>query len=341
MNDEQAMSLALAQARLAAVAGEVPVGAVVLRRGQLIAATHNEPISRNNPTAHAEVLALCEAASTIGNYRLDDCELFVSLEPCAMCAGAILHARLKRVVFGAADPKTGAAGSIVNLFDNALINHHTRVQGGLMAEESSLLLRDFFQQKRASQFNRWPLREDALRTPEVCFEKIPVSPYASHYLSDLPGLAGLRMHYLQAGETGLHAKITVCLHGPGEWSQVWCEKMDELMVHQDCVLAPDLIGFGRSDKPKKQVMHRLSWHTQVLVEWIARLDLSCFSVLVSPANIALAEALHSKLPHQISTVTSAVPGRLTTEEMNAPYPDRGHCAGWHAFNHAAWLKTCA
>jgi len=341
MNDAQAMTLALAQARQAALAGEVPVGAVILRRGQLIAAAHNAPVSQKNPTAHAEVLALCEAASAIGNYRLDDCELFVTLEPCSMCAGAILHARLKRVVFGAYDPKTGAAGSVVNLFDNALLNHQTRVQGGLMEVECSLLLRDFFQQKRATQFNRWPLREDALRTPEVCFEQISALPYTSHYLNDLPSLAGLRFHYMQAGQLGQQTTTTICLHGPGEWSQAWHEKMAQIETQGQCVFVPDLIGFGRSDKPKKQGLHRLNWHAQVLFEWILRLELPCLTVLVSPENILLAEVFQSKLPQQITQVISFKPSKLTPEEMNAPYPDSGHRAAWRAFSQADWLHTCA
>src|SRR5665647_1345775 len=122
------MGLALEQARLAGAAGEVPVGAVVVRKGQVIGVGRNMPVGTSDPTAHAEIVALREAARALGNYRLDGCELFVTLEPCAMCAGAMLHARLKRVVFGSFDPKTGAAGSIVNLFDNPALNHQTQVQ---------------------------------------------------------------------------------------------------------------------------------------------------------------------------------------------------------------------
>ncbi len=331
MDDSQAMALALAQANMAAQAAEVPVGAVVLRHGQLVAAAHNLTVTQTVPTAHAEILAIGKAATALGNYRLDDCELFVTLEPCVMCAGAIFHARLKRVVFAATDPKTGAAGSVINVFDNAQLNHQTRVQGGLMAEQSQSLLREFFQQKRASQGNPWPLRDDALRTPDACFEKMAPSPYASHYLNDLPSLAGLRLHYLQAGEVGPSTTTTLCLHGPAEWSLVWLEKMFELASLQQCVLAPDLIGFGRSDKPKKQAMHSLAWHTEVLQEWIARLGLARLSVLVSPGMKDLAQALQARLPQQIEVVTVTLPGHLTRQEIIAPYPDQGHCAGWRAF----------
>ena len=144
LNDKHWMGLALDQARQAAAAGEVPVGAVVVKDGQLVATGRNAPIAGHDPTAHAEVMALREAARVLGNYRLDGCTLYVTLEPCAMCSGAMLHARLERVVFGAADPRTGVAGSVLNLFANTTLNHQTQVSGGVMADESAQLLRDFF-----------------------------------------------------------------------------------------------------------------------------------------------------------------------------------------------------
>mgnify|MGYP000729903520 CR=1 FL=1 len=127
MTEQDFMQLALTEARAAMAAGEVPVGAIVVRGGQVIATGRNAPIDAHDPTAHAEINALRAAAAALGNYRLDDCELYVTLEPCAMCAGAMLHARLKRVVFGAPDPKTGASGSVLNLFANAQLNHQTQV----------------------------------------------------------------------------------------------------------------------------------------------------------------------------------------------------------------------
>lgn len=150
LTDSQAMRLALAQAHSAAHAGEVPVGAVLLRAGQLIAVGSNAPIGQHDPSAHAEIVALRAAALALGNYRLPDCELFVTLEPCAMCAGAMLQARLKRVVFGASDPKTGAAGSVLDLFSNRQLNHQTTVQGGVLAAQCGALLQDFFQRRRSS-----------------------------------------------------------------------------------------------------------------------------------------------------------------------------------------------
>ena len=148
MDDAAFMTLALAQARVAMTAGEVPVGAVVVRNGQVIASGGNASIARHDPTAHAEIQALRAAAQLLGNYRLIDCELFVTLEPCAMCVGAILQARLKRVVFGASDPKTGAAGSVIDLFVNPRLNHQTLLQGGLLESECSGLLQMFFQERR-------------------------------------------------------------------------------------------------------------------------------------------------------------------------------------------------
>ncbi len=142
------MRLALDQAHNALLVGEVPVGAVILREGKLIATGYNRPITTHDPTAHAEIVALRHAATLLGNYRLPGCELYVTLEPCAMCAMALMHARLARVVFGAADPKTGAAGSVLNLFDEPQLNHHTQLTGGVMADACSALLREFFAERR-------------------------------------------------------------------------------------------------------------------------------------------------------------------------------------------------
>lgn len=142
------MQLALEQAKHAWAQGEVPVGAVVVKDGEVIAVGYNQPIGRHDPTAHAEVNALRAAAEKLGNYRLPGCELYVTLEPCIMCAGAMMHARLARVVYAATDPKTGAAGSVVNLFDQEQLNHHTAVEGGLMADEASAMLKAFFAERR-------------------------------------------------------------------------------------------------------------------------------------------------------------------------------------------------
>ena len=148
-SDETAMRIALDQAHNAWDAGEVPVGAVIMRQGQVIATGYNRPITTHDPTAHAEIVALRHAAQLLENYRLPECELFVTLEPCAMCAMALMHARFKRVVFAATDPKTGVAGSVLDLFAQKQLNHHTQMVGGVMAEASSQLLKQFFAERRA------------------------------------------------------------------------------------------------------------------------------------------------------------------------------------------------
>jgi tRNA(adenine34) deaminase len=144
------MQEALALARKAAEEGEVPVGAVVVKDGNVIGRGYNRPVSKNDPTAHAEIVALREAGAATGNYRLAGCTLYVTIEPCAMCAGAIMHARIGRLVYGAADPKAGACGSVVDLFADSRLNHHASVTGGVMAETAGKLLQDFFAARRAS-----------------------------------------------------------------------------------------------------------------------------------------------------------------------------------------------
>lgn len=162
------MRAALEMARQAEAAGEVPIGAVVVKDGEIVGRGFNAPISRRDPSAHAEMMALRDAAQYLDNYRLVGCELFVTLEPCLMCAGAIMHARIARVVYGARDPKTGVCGSVIDVFGNlgalphpqplsqgergaARLNHHATVEGGVLAEECGVLLSDFFARRRAQQ----------------------------------------------------------------------------------------------------------------------------------------------------------------------------------------------
>lgn len=364
------MGQALALARQAADAGEVPVGAVLVHQGVVIATGHNAPIGSHDPTAHAEIRALRDAASRLGNYRLEDCELYVTLEPCPMCAGALLHARLKRVVFGAPDPKTGAAGSVLDLFANTQLNHQTQVQGGVLATECGALLQAFFQRKRqdhrrASQ----PVREDALRTPEERFADLPGYPWAPHYLSDLPALAGLRLHYLDEGPRD--APLTwLCLHGNPSWSYLYRKMLPVFLAAGHRVVAPDLIGFGRSDKPKKESAHSFSWHRQVLLEFVEQLDLKNIVLVVQDWGGLLGLTLPMAAPQRydgllvmntlLATGDQALSaGFLAWREMcakkpdydvgrllargypqlsdaecaayNAPFPDRGHRAALRAF----------
>jgi len=166
--DQVYMRMALDQAANASLVGEVPVGAVVVRQGQVIATGFNQPIGSVDPTAHAEIMALRQAAQQLGNYRLPECELYVTLEPCPMCIGAILHARVKRVVFGAPDPKTGAAGSVIDLPAHTTLNHQTAVHGGVLAEPCGQMLRSFFAERRRAAQRAASAAEDAAAPdPEV------------------------------------------------------------------------------------------------------------------------------------------------------------------------------
>lgn len=365
-DDAHFMRLALAEARAAAEAGEVPVGAVVVKDGRVIASGRNAPIDGHDPTAHAEIVALRAAAQALGNYRLEGCSLYVTLEPCAMCSGAMLHARMSRVVFGAADPKTGAAGSVLNLFGHAQLNHQTMVQGGVLADEGAGLLRGFFKERRV---NPHPLRDDALRTPDERFEALPGYPWTPNYLSDLPALGGLRLHHLDEGPKD--APLTwLCLHGNPAWSYLYRKMIPVFLASGARVVAPDLIGFGRSDKPKKEAAHAFTWHRQVLLEFVERLDLQNVVLVVQDWGGLLGLTLPAAAPWRYrgllvmntTLATGEVPlspgflawrtmcaqnpefdvarlfargnPQMTPEECaayNAPFPDRGHRAALRAF----------
>jgi tRNA(adenine34) deaminase len=364
------MREALALAQQAAAEGEVPVGAVVVRDGVVIGRGHNRPVSGHDPTAHAEIQALREAAAALGNYRLDGCELFVTLEPCAMCSGAMLHARLKRVVFGAPDPKTGAAGSVVDLFAEPRLNHQTQCQGGVLAEECGALLSNFFRRRREqSRGSAQPLREDALRTPDERFAGLSGYPWAANYLNDLPSLAGLRLHYLDEGPRDA-PRTWLCLHGNPSWSYLYRKMIPVFLAAGDRVLAPDLIGFGKSDKPKRDAAHTFSWHRQVLLELVERLDLRDIVLVVQDWGGLLGLTLPMADPDRyrgLLVMNTALgtgdaplsPGFLAWREMcaknpnfdlgrlfargnpqlspaecaayEAPFPDAGHRAALRAF----------
>jgi tRNA(adenine34) deaminase len=340
MSDEQWMAQALEQARAAGAAGEVPVGAVVVRDGALISVGCNSPVAQHDPSAHAEMNALRAAAAALGNYRLDGCELFVTLEPCAMCAGAMLHARLARVVFGAADPKTGAAGSVVDLFAQPQLNHQTAVQGGVLAQACGDVLQDFFRERRSeARAVAQPLRDDALRTPEERFDALPAYPWAHQYLSDLPSLAGWRMHYVDTGprETAL---ACVCLHGAGQWSHAFRHVIAALEATGGLrVLAPDLIGFGMSDKPKREAPHTLAWHRDVLLEWMDRLGLQRVLLIqgddaggLEPLAAMLAEAGPQRIVgRHVARATRPMDAGSADAARRAPFQDRGYEAALRAF----------
>ncbi|HET8747849.1 MAG TPA: tRNA adenosine(34) deaminase TadA [Ramlibacter sp.] len=364
------MREALAQARLAQAAGEVPVGAVVVHGDAIVGRGHNAPVTLHDPTAHAEIRALREAAQALGNYRLDGCELFVTLEPCAMCSGALLHARLARVVFGARDPKTGAAGSVLDLFAEQRLNHHTESVAGVLAGECGALLSEFFRARRQeARSTAQPLREDALRTPEERFAALPDYPWPPHYVNDLPALDGLRLHYLDEGPRD--APLTwLCLHGNPSWSYLYRRMIPVFLGSGGRVVAPDLVGFGRSDKPKRDAAHGFEWHRQVLLELVERLDLTQVVLVVQDWGGLLGLTLPMEAPERyrgllvMNTLLATgdaplSPGFLAWREMcaknpgfgvgrllargnpqltpaecaayDAPFPDAGHRAALRAF----------
>jgi tRNA(adenine34) deaminase len=368
--DERFMREALAQARLAQAAGEVPVGAVVVHGDQVVGRGHNAPVGSHDPTAHAEIRALQEAARTLGNYRLDGCELYVTLEPCAMCSGAMLHARLARVVYAAPDAKTGAAGSIVDLFAPGPLNHQTAVQGGVLADECGTLLTDFFRARRhEARASAQPLREDALRTPDARMRHLPDYPWEPHHVSDLPALAGLRMHYLDEGRK--QAPLTwLCLHGNPAWSYLYRRMIPVFLKSGARVVAPDLIGFGKSDKPKRDAAHSFEWHRQVLLEFVERLDLRNIVLVMqdwggllgltlpmedpqryrgllvmnttlgtgdaplSPGFLAWREMCAKNPEFEIARLFARGNPHMRPEECaaySAPFPDAGHRAALRAF----------
>jgi tRNA(adenine34) deaminase len=375
MPDADFLQIALTQAKEAAAAGEVPVGAVLVKDGQVIAVGRNAPIGSNDPSAHAEMQALRAAAHKLGNYRLDGCEMFVTLEPCAMCAGAMLHARLKRVVYAVPDPKTGAAGSVLNLFANTQLNHQTEVavatdlgaDCAAIAPASGQLLQDFFRSKR---INTQPLREDALRTPDERFSNLPGYPWAPDYISDLPALDGLRMHYLDLPASQPAKPAYLCLHGNPAWSYLYRKMIPIFASSGARVVAPDLIGFGKSDKPKKDSAHSFTWHRQVLLELVERLDLQNVVLVVQDWGGLLGLTLPMEAPQRFkgllvmntALATGDVPlspgfiawrdmcaknpefdvaklfargnPQMSAEECaayNAPFPDKGHRAALRAF----------
>jgi len=370
MNDDDFMQLALAQAREAAARGEVPVGAVVVKDGRVVASGHNQPIGGHDPTAHAEIAALRAAAESLGNYRLEGCTLYVTLEPCAMCSGAMLHARLARVVYGAADPKTGAAGSVLDLFAHPRLNHQTQLRAGVLAHECGAMLQQFFQRRRQqARAASHLLRDDAVRPPDEAFANLPGYPWAPHYIADLPALAGWRMHYLDEGPAD--APLTwLCLHGNPAWSYLYRRMIPVFLAAGGRVVAPDLIGFGKSDKPKKASAHSFSWHRQVLLEFVERLDLRQVALVVqdwggllgltlpmaqpwryrgllvmntalgtgdaplSPGFLAWREMCARKPEFDVARLFARGNPQMSAQECaayGAPFPDRGHRAALRAF----------
>ncbi len=347
------MERALALARQAASEGEIPVGAVVVRDGAIIGEGRNCTVAGSDPTGHAEVLALRDAARHIGNYRLEGCTLYVTLEPCAMCAGAVLHARLSRLVIGAADPKTGAAGSVIDLFSHTKLNHHTEVTGGVLESACSEMLLAFFADLRqARAADKTPLREDALRTPESRFAGLTDFALPANYRADLDGIEGLLLHYLDEGPRD--APLTMlCLHSVPGWSYAFRDVAAALSARGCRVVAPDLIGCGKSDKPKREDFHSHVLHRTYLQDLVERLDLRNVVLVLhgwggtlgltlphqSPHRYCGLVAINCGLPWETSPKTKPAHSHPLNEAqraaLSAPYPDAGHRAVERSFTSKA------
>jgi tRNA(adenine34) deaminase len=367
--DIEWMQEAIALAHNAGKAGEVPVGALVVCNGQVMGRGRNSQIGNHDPSAHAEVMALRDAALHMGNYRLENCTLYVTLEPCTMCAGAILNARLARVVYGASEPRTGAAGSALDIFSNKALNPHAQITRGVLAEQCAQLMQQFFKPKR---LNLSPLREDALRPQEDWFEGLPNYPWEPHYVSQLPSLNGLRLHYLDENhESAQPQQMTyLCLHGNPAWSYLYRKMIPVFTAHGHRVVAPDLIGFGKSDKFKKASQHNFMFHRDVLLEFVKHLDLKRVILVVQDWGgllgltlpMAMTERFAGLLVMNTTLATGQAPlsdgflswrrwcrdnpdfevGKLFArgnkhlsaaecDAYNRPFTERGHRAALHAF----------
>ena len=368
-SDVDWMKEALALARQAGEAGEVPVGAIVVFEDKIIGKGNNACLTTLDPTAHAEVMALRDAAANTQNYRLENCTLYVTLEPCTMCAGAVLNARVRRVVYGASEPRTGAAGSALDVFAHKSINHQTDITRGILADESAQLLREFFRPKR---MNTNPLREDALRPQDEWFDGIPDYPWHANYVNSLPSLEGLRLHYLDENlQADSAEQLTyLCLHGNPAWSYLYRKMIPVLTGKGHRVVAPDLIGFGKSDKFKKTQAHSFSFHRQVLLDFVEHLDLRNIVLVVQDWGGILGLTLPMAAPDRYvgllvmntSLTTGELPlsegflnwrawckdnpdfevgklfargnkhmSSLETSAYNRPFTDKGHRAALHAF----------
>lgn len=345
------LQLALEQAQAAQLAGEVPVGAVLVHEQKVIGVGHNQCITDHDASAHAEVVVLRKAGRALGNYRLQDCDLYVTLEPCAMCAGAIAHARLRSVVYGVPDPRAGAAGSVLNVLQNSGISHQVAALNAQELPEVDAELRkalaqllpNFFQAKRRAQTEQaWPLRPDALRTPTAAFADLQL-PAPSYFLNSLPALGGLRLHYFDTGAplaaTAAAAdKTYVCLHHSPNWSMAFADFF-AAQAGQARVIAPDLIGFGMSDKLKKASAYSLDWHALVLAEWLQylaqeqALDLASVQLLVQTPAHPLLPALLARAPY-LATRPPEIIAPAKNMHCKLPYPDQGHQAALALFNTA-------
>ena len=348
------MALAIAQARLAEECGEIPVGAVVVKDGQVVGAGHNRTLADCDPTAHAEVVALRAASRALGNHRLSDCSLYVTLEPCAMCIGGILHSRLEHVYFGAYDPKAGACGSVVNLPAITQINHHCSVQGGVSESVCSEQLSAFFQKRRLERRrDRRTLREDALRLPQG-YLNAWMQQCVPLQWDHLQSAGGLRLCGWENPNASSHARaLVLCLHGAATWSYLYRDLLLSEIPDGLKVWAIDLPGHGASDKTKHGNELNTRFQLLVLEELLSSSDFDSVHILAHGTGCALAETLANKyrcvvhgltLCNPISCTAPTKPPRSLkqlhawmdtlstgrgefTNAICAPYPDAGHVRG--------------
>ncbi|TXH87293.1 MAG: tRNA adenosine(34) deaminase TadA [Rhodoferax sp.] len=358
---EYFMRLALEQAQVGETLGEVPVGAVLTLNDQVIAVGHNQTISQCDPTAHAEIVAIRAAAQTLGNYRLSQCTMYVTLEPCAMCMGAILHGRIAKLYFAASDPKTGACGSVLDIPAEPQINHHCEVHGGLMQTQCAEYLAGYFQRLRSKKqlSSGMHLREDALRVDLASLVALMPKSQPT-VVNDLPALQGLRMQIWGSPQSSVPPKhLILCLHGATSWSYIYRDLLSADIPPDWCIWAVDLPGHGGSDKTKRGgELLDLTFQVKVLKELLERSDFSCIHIVAQDTGCELALHLAAATRLDVSGLTLLNPACAdvsvrgsyaysilsrrqfaeflndlsdgdveTTQALCTPYPDAGHMTG--------------
>ena len=369
------LQLALQQAQQASVLGEVPVGAVVVNaQGQILAQAHNRTLTDGDPSAHAEMLALRAAAQRAGNHRLQGCTLYITLEPCAMCAGAILHARLQRVVYATSDPKTGAAGSVINLFANTQLNHQTQTTlfapandvDATLQTACARLLSDFFRQRRSAQvqLSQQPaqaaLRDDALRPCASRFANITAlqalqpfshwallheTPHNTPHDASSNNQRPWRLHYIDTAPNQPQCPTLLLLHGYASYHLLWADTIAPLHQAGWRVLAPDLLGHGQSDQPKKPHQHTLMWHATLLQQWLQQIHVTPdprHAMLLHDSAIQLAPHLSNTFPHYLALVppVSCSSATCNTASPTANSNWRTHCQRRTSFDlDAFWADS--
>lgn len=340
------LRLALEQARLAQAAGEVPVGAVVVHQGRVVGTGHNACIAQHDPSAHAEVLALRAAGQALGNYRLSDCDLYVSLEPCAMCAAAMAHARIRHVVYGAADDQAGAAGSRLNVLADAGFKHRTSSQNAqdlaaipaTLKAELRQLLPDFFQAKRRHHAQRpWPLAPQALRSADLAQRPWP-GPTGAFFMGLAPCPDWRLYHWDLPATTDSPLPPLLLLHDADSQLADWASHLPQWQG-QRRILGLDLPGFGRSDKPKKAPADGVDFYLSVLRHYVQQQ----LGDAAAPLQLALLQPQHLLLPELARQLPQwlalapliAAPSASPPDRPYAdwPFADAGHRAcqrAWHA-----------